>query len=265
MQLEAIGTFHCAARYAYDAARQPGQAHASTGWVELAAGRQYEQAVQDLAGCSRIWLIYQFHHNAHWKPMVTPPRAERKVGVFATRAPYRPNALGLSCVELLGVAGLRVQVAAHDLLDATPIFDIKPYVAYADSFPEARVAWLDALDAVVWRVAHAPLAATQLDWLESQGGLRLRAFLAQQLCERPLDTRRKRIRALGEDMWEIAYRTWRARYSVDTATGLVLVEAVGSGYSEKDLGVEADRYADKALHRAFLAAFPAGDIARDRA
>ena len=256
MQLETIGTFHCDARYPYDAARQPGHAHASVGWVDLAAQRGFEQALQDLAGFSRIWLVYQFHHNEHWKPMVTPPRADRKVGVFATRAPYRPNPIGMSCVKLLSVAGLRVEVGAHDLLDGTPILDIKPYVPYADSFPDARCGWLDDLDAVVWTIGGSGVADAQLAWLEEHAELRLRAFLLQQLADQPFDVRRKRIRSLGDDKWEIAYRTWRVRYTADATAQHLCLESVYSGYTEADLANTDDQYADKALHRAFIATFP---------
>ena len=256
MQLEAIGTFQCDARYPYDAARQPGHAHESIGSITLHAHRHYEQALQDLAGFSRIWLIYQFHHNEHWKPMVSPPRAARKVGLFASRAPYRPNPIGLSCVELLAVSGLRVEVGAHDLLDGTPILDIKPYLPYADSFPESRTGWLEALGTQRWTILYSDAVEAQLAWLEANSALRLHAFLLQQLSELPFDMRRKRIRNLGEDTWEIAYRTWRARYAADSETCALRIEAIYSGYSPEDRMDSIDPYEDKALHREYNEVFP---------
>ena len=104
------------------------------------------EAVRGIEGFSHLWLIWQFSENidAGWSPTVRPPRlgGNERVGVFATRSPYRPNALGLSCVKLLSVEdtgkGMPVlKIAGADLMDGTPIFDIKPYLPYADCIPEA--------------------------------------------------------------------------------------------------------------------------------
>ena len=99
------------------------------------------EALRGLEGFSRIWLIWGFSENktSEWHPTVRPPRLGGNVsmGVFATRSPFRPNPLGLSCVTLDKVDGLELQVSGADLADGTPIYDIKPYVAYADAFPEA--------------------------------------------------------------------------------------------------------------------------------
>lgn len=105
------------------------------------------EALRGLEGFSHIWLIWQFSENlrADWSPTVRPPRlgGNRRLGVFATRSPFRPNALGLSCVRLLGTEhsaehGEVLRVGGADLMDGTPIFDIKPYIPYADCVPEAR-------------------------------------------------------------------------------------------------------------------------------
>ena len=95
---------------------------------------------------SHLWLIWQFSENAdkHWSPTVRPPRlgGNTRVGVFATRSPFRPNPIGLSCVKLLGVEktaefGTIIHVAGADLMDGTPIIDIKPYIPYADCHSDA--------------------------------------------------------------------------------------------------------------------------------
>ena len=106
-----------------------------------------EQAIQDLSGFERIWLIFAFHMNDGWKSSVKPPRGGPKRGVLATRSPHRPNAIGLSAVELVAVEGRTLLLRGVDLLDGTPVLDIKPYVPYADAFPDARAGWIDALDA----------------------------------------------------------------------------------------------------------------------
>ena len=103
-------------------------------------------ALRGLEGFSHIWLIWQFSQAVRedWSPTVRPPRlgGNTRMGVFATRSPFRPNALGLSCMRLLGIEdteeGRTLRVAGADLMDGTPIFDIKPYIPYADCKPEAE-------------------------------------------------------------------------------------------------------------------------------
>jgi tRNA-Thr(GGU) m(6)t(6)A37 methyltransferase TsaA len=105
------------------------------------------EAFRDLAGFERIWLIFAFNRSQGWKTEVRPPRGGGKRSVLATRSPHRPNAIGLSAVELLSVEAGALRVRGIDLLDGTPILDIKPYVPYADAFPGSAAGWIDALDA----------------------------------------------------------------------------------------------------------------------
>ena len=119
---------------------------------ELTAAVVFEPAYRDVSACrglegfSHIWLIWEFSQarGKEWSPTVRPPRlgGNKRVGVFATRSPFRPNPIGLSCVRLLAVSqdsalGPVLDVAGADLLDGTPIYDIKPYLPYADCKPEA--------------------------------------------------------------------------------------------------------------------------------
>jgi tRNA-Thr(GGU) m(6)t(6)A37 methyltransferase TsaA len=103
-------------------------------------------ALRGIEGFSHLWIIWQFSEavRTEWSPTVRPPRlgGNTRMGVFATRSPFRPNNLGLSCVKLLGVEetvefGTVIHVGGADLMDGTPIFDIKPYVPYADCQPDA--------------------------------------------------------------------------------------------------------------------------------
>lgn len=106
-----------------------------------------EEALKDLEGFDRVWLIFLFHRSEGWAPAVKPPRGPRvKRGVFATRSPHRPNPIGLSAVELAGIEGRTLRLRGVDLLDGTPVLDLKPYVPYADAFPEARAGWIDDVD-----------------------------------------------------------------------------------------------------------------------
>lgn len=114
------------------------------GRVVFEKAYQVPQALRGLEGFSRIWLIWGFSANkaakGEWQPTVRPPRlgGNTAMGVWATRSPYRPNPLGLSCVELEGIEKGELLVRGADLMDGTPIYDIKPYIVYADSYPDAR-------------------------------------------------------------------------------------------------------------------------------
>ena len=112
-------------------------------------------ALRGIEGYSHLWLIWQFSEAVRetWSPLVHPPRlgGNEKMGVFATRSPFRPNAIGLTCVELEKVEydrelGPVIWVRGVDLMDGTPIFDIKPYLAYADSRPDAVGGWTDVVE-----------------------------------------------------------------------------------------------------------------------
>lgn len=105
------------------------------------------EAVKGLEGFDYIWVIALLHLNQRWNATVVPPRGPKiRRGVFATRAPHRPNPLGLSAVRLVRVEGHTLHVQGVDLLNGTPVMDIKPYVPYCDAFPDARSGWLDGLD-----------------------------------------------------------------------------------------------------------------------
>ena len=106
--------------------------------IELFPGRNLEHAIEDLAGWERIWVIFWFHLNPGWRPKVLPPRSTSgRKGVLATRSPHRPNPLGLSAVRLLRIEGLNLHVQGVDMIDGTPVLDIKPYVPYSDAFAQS--------------------------------------------------------------------------------------------------------------------------------
>jgi tRNA (adenine37-N6)-methyltransferase len=112
--------------------------------LELDPAQIPETALGDLVGVERIWILSFLHRSGTWGPLVRPPRGPRvRRGLFATRSPDRPNPLGLSAVQLVRIDGLRLHVRGVDLLDGTPILDIKPYIPYADAFPSSRAGWID--------------------------------------------------------------------------------------------------------------------------
>lgn len=124
--------------------RQSGLVPALEGRIVFTRTYSVQEALRGLEGFERLWLIWGFSANqgakGEWQPTVRPPRlgGNTAVGVWATRSPFRPNPLGLSCVELLSVDGRDLLVKGADLMDGTPIYDIKPYLPYADAFPSAR-------------------------------------------------------------------------------------------------------------------------------
>lgn len=130
--------------------RQPGLVPEAVAVLELFPEYAQPEAVRGLSGFSHLWILFWFHASRprSWSATVRPPRlgGNRRVGVFATRSPYRPNPVGLSVVRLLQVetdSGVRLHLAGGDFLDGTPVVDIKPYVAAADAVPEASMGFAE--------------------------------------------------------------------------------------------------------------------------
>lgn len=122
-------------------------------------------ALRGLEGFSHLWIIWQFSQavRSQWSPTVRPPRlgGNTRMGVFATRSPFRPNSLGLSCVKLERISldsqlGPIIEVSGADLMDGTPIFDIKPYIPYADAHPEALGGFTDQAEDFLLQVHFPP-------------------------------------------------------------------------------------------------------------
>ena len=127
--------------------------------------------LRGLEGYSHLWIIWQFSEavRTDWSPTVRPPRlgGNTRMGVFATRSPFRPNNLGLSCVRLIGIEqtpnqGTVVHVAGADLMDGTPIFDIKPYVPYSDCHPDASGGFTDTAGEFLLQVDFPPALLAKL-------------------------------------------------------------------------------------------------------
>ncbi len=121
---------------------QPSGAAGIKGTVEVF--QEYEPGLKDLDGFSHLFLLYHFHRNSGFSLEVTPFLDTEKRGVFATRAPKRPNSIGLSVVRLTGVEGRILQIEDVDILDGTPLLDIKPYVPAFDVRQSVRTGWIEA-------------------------------------------------------------------------------------------------------------------------
>lgn len=249
------------------APRQPYAAEGVKGTIELCPGHDFEHALSDLEGWDRLWVIFCFHLNAPgvWRPKVLPPRsAGKKRGVFATRSPHRPNPIGLSVVRLDAVDGLTLHIRDVDIVDGSPVLDLKPYVPYADAFPDARTGWLEPLAPVApgevapprdpepgFSVTWSTTAAAQAAWLRERG-VDLTEPVTQVLSLGPQPHPYRRIKREG-DGFRLAVKDWRVRFRVDGRA--VTVDAIGSGYRAAELASSAAP--EVALQRAFVERFAA--------
>lgn len=261
--IEPIGIVHSKLSNRYETPRQGILAGEEVSIIELNPKNNFEQALKYLDGFERIWILYQFHLNKNWKPLVNPPRHTRKkVGVFATRAPYRPNHIGMSCVKLEKIDGLKIFISESDILNGSPVIDIKPYLPYSDSFPEAETGWVKKDFKNIYKVDFKPKAKEQCNWLNDNAKINLSSFARLQLEFSPTDATRKRISVLDKNtqtkrkIYVLAYRTWRINYTVNEKSKIVSIQKITSGYSKEELlDVLNDKYKDKELHNKFIQSF----------
>ncbi len=145
--------------------RQSGRVPSLEGTIVFEPEFRNPEALRGIEEFSHVWLIFDFSqaHRETWSPTVRPPRlgGNKRIGVFASRSPFRPNPIGLSCVRLLGLEhtthdGIVLHVAGADLLDCTPILDIKPYLPYADSQPDAVGSYADVFQDYHLQVEFPP-------------------------------------------------------------------------------------------------------------
>ncbi len=164
MQIEPIAYFRSPFATKFGVPKQSGLVENLMGTIEFVPQHRNADALRDMEDFDYLWLIWEFSANRHaaTSPVVRPPLlgGNRKVGVFASRSPFRPNRLGLSSVriseiELDTTRGPLIHVLGADLMDGTPIYDIKPYVVYADSHPEARSGFVDK-NAIRWLEVVVP-------------------------------------------------------------------------------------------------------------
>ena len=247
------------------------------GAATLEFAPEFTQGLEHLDGFERVWLVFWFHlvdgPPRSW--MVLPPRSTRKRGVFATRSPHRPNPLGLTAARLVRREGCTLFLDDVDLVDGTPVLDVKPYLAYADAFPQARAGWLDE-ERERAALLHGPepaaaqgetgVAATPRDplpvWAEfspeaegalawlAERGVELREPVARLLALGPQPHPYRRIKQDGPAL-VFAHKEWRARFTVQGRA--LRVEEISSGYREAALREGQGPVLD--LHRAFVGRF----------
>jgi tRNA-Thr(GGU) m(6)t(6)A37 methyltransferase TsaA len=258
LTIEPIGYVRTSLAAKDEAVRQPRAGGSAGGRIELLPGKNYEHALLDLDGWDYIWVVFWFHLNAGWRPKVLPPRSvSGRKGVFGTRSPHRPNPIGLSAVRLERIDGLTLHVRDIDMLDGTPVLDLKPYVAYTDAIADARGGWLESDARVIagaadpiaaFDVSWTELAAEQAAWVEARTGLALRARATTTLALGPEPQPYRRIRRDGSG-FVLAVKDWRVRFSVQGAS--VSVHEIRSGYRESQLARASPEDAALRAHRDF--------------
>lgn len=322
LNMQPIGVFRSNKKSSLEAARQATADHSSSlGVIELLPHFNFEQALTGLETFSHLWVIFVFHHSlsdencpapdpslssagtsstiqpatgalaafpsSRWKTMVMPPRGtDQKVGVFASRSPYRPNPIGMSALKIDHIEGRKIFVQNHDLLDETPILDIKPYIPYADSFPEANSGWISGES---YTINFSSLAEEQCQWLVTNGVDEIKNVILSQLEFDPFNSQKKRVRQLSPaasasieistanhnhttSQYVFSFRTWRVQFSAlntpSTPTSPIQSEAstpsnqhalqiekIFSGYNFAELADSSDPYNDKNIHREFIRKF----------
>ena len=266
LTLEPIGVVRSSLGSKVEASRQPVAAGGVRGVIELLPGRNFEHALEDLEGWEFIWVVFWFHLNASWRPKVLPPRSmSGRKGVFATRAPHRPNPIGLSAVRLERAEGLILHVSGVDMVDGTPVLDLKPYVPYTDAHPGARSGWLQESrhaatgdgppdPVATWGVSFEALAAEQAHWIEARTGLALHQRVCAALALGPQPHPYRRIRRKGQG-FVLAIKEWRVRFAVDGREARVT--GITSGYRVGQLAASsAPGEALLTAHREFVATWP---------
>ena len=191
MNLETIGHVVSPYHEKFGVPRQPGLVAEARGYIQMCQAYAHPGAFEGLDGFSHIWVIFGFHAcQGAARLRVRPPRlgGNRELGVFATRSPYRPNHLGLSVLTFAGLEdgseGLRVRVSGLDLIDGTPIFDIKPYVPYTDSISSARGGFAASPPTPVLDVTFSEAARRYLAGQGEEGDA-LRSLIVQTLALDP--------------------------------------------------------------------------------
>jgi tRNA (adenine37-N6)-methyltransferase len=230
LRFEPIGIVRSCFPDKFGIPRQPGLVPAAEARIELYPPYARAEALKGLAGFSHVWLVFVFHAclGAGWKPTVRPPRlgGRGKVGVFASRSPFRPNPIGISAVELAGIeecgCGPVLRLRGADLLDGTPVLDIKPYVPYADAIPGAAAGFAGAPPPARWHVVFTEPAEQAVMCADPDGTRRLRELIVQVLQQDPRPGYMNRY----PERTEFGMRLWELDIAWRLAAGAALVTGV---------------------------------------
>ncbi|MGK3227065.1 tRNA (N6-threonylcarbamoyladenosine(37)-N6)-methyltransferase TrmO [Enterobacter soli] len=214
-QFEQIGVIRSPYKEKFAVPRQPGLVKSCGGELHFIAPYNQADAVRGLEAFSHLWVVFVFHQTMEggWRPTVRPPRlgGNARMGVFATRSTFRPNPIGMSLVELKGIRTQKDQVILElgslDLVDGTPVIDIKPYLPFAEALPDARASYAQEAPQADMPVHFTPELAAQITLLEKRYP-RLRGFIVDVLAQDPRPAYRK-----GEETGK-TYAVWLLDFNV---------------------------------------------------
>jgi tRNA-Thr(GGU) m(6)t(6)A37 methyltransferase TsaA len=216
VRVEPVGIIHSCFTEKFGIPRQPGLVRSAVATLELLQPYNREEMVRGLEGFSHIWLQFLFHQTVGegWKATVRPPTlgGKKRVGVFSTRSPHRPNHLGLSVVRLERVRATPgkpvLELSGIDLLDGTPVFDIKPYIPYSDRVDAATIGYADGkLSAVEVVLAEQPRLFCAV--YRSETGRDLEKLIVEVVRHDPRPASQRGCRAkFGMALWDVNVR-WR--------------------------------------------------------
>jgi len=223
LDIQPIGVVRTPFTSKYAAPRQPATASEKTvGVITLNERCNFEQALDDLRGFDYIWVIFWFHKNKNWKPKVLPPHGGRtKRGLFSTRSPHRPNPIGLSLCRLIDIKGRTIRIENPDMLDGTPVLDIKPYLPHAESHPKARAGWIDESNeqsTPLYRVVFTAEVRKALMDMASDERREVKSYLSGLLSRDPFPHVYRRIKKRDESTSIIAVKRWRFHFAIEGAT-----------------------------------------------
>ncbi|MGK5085514.1 tRNA (N6-threonylcarbamoyladenosine(37)-N6)-methyltransferase TrmO [Bdellovibrionota bacterium FG-1] len=195
-----IGTLKTCFTEKFGTPRQSMMIEEAKGVLKLKPNPEFRVALNHLEKFSHVWIIFTFHHHDEkgWRPTIRPPRtdAPRRVGVFASRSPHRPNPIGLSAVKLEKIdldapGGIEIHLGGVDLMDGTPVLDIKPYLPYADCFPHATAGWAEG-DIPKYRVEFSPQSLSVMENASQAQYPRLQHLITEMLQWDPRPTSQRR-------------------------------------------------------------------------
>ncbi len=217
LSIKPIGTIHSCYREKFGIPRQPGLVKSARGSIELLPPCDREEMFKELERFSHIWVQFLFHEAVPdgWRPTVRPPwlGGQKRVGLFASRTPHRPNFLGLSVVRYHGLrrekGSLYLDISEQDLLHGTPVFDLKPYVPYSDAVPDASSGFAHFSTRKV-AVAFSREAEEKCRSYQEQTDRNLLALVTEILTQDPRPaSQRASTREYGMLLWDVNIR-WKA-------------------------------------------------------
>lgn len=215
-----VATIRTPFRQKFAIPRQPRLVREAKGDIHLLEGFDHPDGVRGLTDFSHLWLLFLFHQNLEkgWRPLVRPPRlgGNDRLGVFATRSTFRPNGIGMSAVKLEGVEMRQgkpvIRVSGVDLLDGTPLLDIKPYLPYSDAIPDALGGFADQSPDAGISVSFSESALQALRMAEQQHP-GLQALIENLLRQDPRPAYHKRTQS--RDSYGVALYQYNIKWSVE--------------------------------------------------